>query len=769
MTPSRTLPIIVPMLALNLIAGCARDEMPALPPLAASAEDRAAVSRVNGSVASPSATPPIYQYGSPAAGTAPTAGINAGPGPYTLDFTDTDIRAVSAQILGNLLHVNYAIDPAVHGSATLHTTVPLTGRTLLPTLQTLLASVGAVVIPDQGLYRVVPATAAGAAGSLIMPLRYVSAEDLGKVLQPLAGTAAKIAPEVGLNALLISGDPAQVQAMRDLVQSFDRDELSHQSYAVLPVSSGNARDMADALQEAFHGKSGGALAGLVRVVPLTRMNAVLIVSSQPRYIDAARDVFSVIDRQRRNTARSWHVYYLQNSNANNIAYTLQMAFTPNNVTAVPDSQQPGGGRSGQSGGTGGGMSGSLAGGSMGGGTLGGGVGGASGGGGSFGAGSGLGSGGGTGGLSSPTSSGPDSSRAVSSSPVASAGNPLLGGLDSGSSSDATDSMRILPNNQNNALLIYGTQQEEDQVTGMLRKVDIMPLQVRIDATIAEVTLNDSLQYGTQFFFKSGGLNGILNTGTSAVTTPSQVALNSTFPGFLLAGNGQGGAPFALQALQAVTTVNVLSSPEVTVVDNQEARLQVGALVPYLQSSSQSTVTTGAPVINSIGYQPTGVILQVTPRVNSGGLVTLDISQEVSEVAAALTTAGIQSPTFTERNVESRVVVQDGQTVGMAGLIQDSISKGNQGIPWLKDIPILGVLAGTQNNSRQRTELLVLITPHVIRNQSDMRQMTEDMREALPQAAATPYMSAAEPVSGSADPNGRLIAKTRRYLQKHLDP
>src|ERR1700752_3628226 len=124
MTASRTLPIIVPMLALNLIAGCARDETPRVAPLAAWAEDPAAVSRVNGSVASPSAAPPIYRYGTPTTGTAPTAGINAGPGPYTLDFTDTDIRAVSAQILGNLLHANYAIDPAVHGSATLHTAVP---------------------------------------------------------------------------------------------------------------------------------------------------------------------------------------------------------------------------------------------------------------------------------------------------------------------------------------------------------------------------------------------------------------------------------------------------------------------------------------------------------------------------------------------------------------------------------------------------------------------------------------------------------------------
>ena len=202
-------------------------------------------------------------------------------------------------------------------------------------------------------------------------------------------------------------------------------------------------------------------------------------------------------------------------------------------------------------------------------------------------------------------------------------------------------------------------------------------------------------------------------------------------------------------------MNVLSSPQLTVVDNQAARLQVGALVPYLTASSQSTITANAPVINSIAYQPTGVILEVTPRVNSGGQITLDVSQEVSDVDNSTTTSGIASPTFNERSVTSRVVVQDGQTVGMAGLIRDTVSRANQGIPWLKDIPVLGILAGTQNNTRTRTELLVLITPHVIRSQTDMRALTEDMREGLGNAAALPYGLKTLPASGSSDPNRTL--------------
>ena len=515
----------------------------------------------------------------------------------------------------------------------------------------------------------------------------------------------------------------------------------------------------------------------MRVVPLPRINAVLVISPQPSYIDAARRIFDLIERQRRTTVRVWHAFYLQNSNANDIAYTLQMAFTPNNVTASPQASMQANGGAGGAGrrvGYGSGMTGGGAGIGAGGiaGALGGiGAGGIGGGGLAS---AGLGAGGaGAGGISALGGANPlapaggQGGANVQATATGAAANPLLGGLDQSSTQgeETQNAMRILPNAQNNAVLVYGTQQEDETVAAMLRKIDITPMQVLIDATIAEVTLNDNLQYGTQFFFKSGGINGILNNATQAVAAVSNTVLGTSFPGFLISGSGQGGAPFAISALQAVTKVNVLSSPQITVVDNQPARLQVGALVPYLTASSQSVLTANAPVINSIGYQPTGVIMEVTPRVNSGGQVTLDISQEVSEVSNTPNATGINSPTFNERSVTSRVVVQDGQTIGLAGLIQDNSSRGNSGIPWLKDVPLLGALAGTQNNSRQRTELLVLLTPHVIRDQSDARALTEDLRTALPAAASVPVVLRTQRPSGSTDPNRRI----REHLDRAIRP
>ncbi len=668
-----------------------------------------------------------------------------------------------AQILGAMLHANYTIDPTVHGTATLRTAAPLARSQLIPTLQALLAQSGATLVQNGALYRVLPAAAgaggvgaAGTSGGLVVPLRYAAGDELAKTLQPYAQNGAKVIASPDGHELVISGDPASRDALISLARAFDVDVLANQSYALLPVTSGDTQDFATALTAAF--KSGSAAnaaaASGVKVVPMARIDAVLVVAGSARVVEDVRRVYALVESHRRRTVRSWHVYYLQNSRSNDIAYVLQQAFTPNNVTAQPPQQAApshaglGGSSSGQ-----------------------GGAGGGAGGIGSSGSGlgsSGLGS---SGGLGSGTGSGLGGAQAGGQSGQGqAASNPLLGGLDASSGANAPgggasgdqkpSDMRIIPNGQNNAVLVYGTPEETDTVEAMLRKIDILPLQVRIDATIAEVDLNDALQYGTQFFF-AAGINGLLSgTGTRAFATPGSAGNPVGTGGFTLTA-GPSGQSIAISALQAVSKVRVLSSPELTVVDNQPARLQVGNLVPYLTSQQQSTLTSTASLVNSYDYEQTGVILQVTPRVNSGGLVTLDISQQVSSVVAATTTttASASSPTFQQREVDTRVVVQDGDTIGLAGLIQDSDTRSNGGIPFLKDIPILSLLAGTQSNTRARTELLVLITPHVIHDGRDARALTEDLREGLRGASAVPETLRNLPLSGSSDP----LAVTRNQL------
>ena len=287
---------------------------------------------------------------------------------------------------------------------------------------------------------------------------------------------------------------------------------------------------------------------------------------------------------------------------------------------------------------------------------------------------------------------------------------------------------------------------------MLRKIDIIPLQVLIEATIAEVTLNDTLNYGTQFFLGSKVAGMLSFNGATTPPTVTTIAgipqgFAPNFPGFVLAN----GIREVINLLSGVTQVKVLSAPQLMVLDNEPARLQVGSLVPVLTQSQQSTISANAPIVNSVDYRDTGVIMLVTPRVNSGGLVTLDISQEVSDVAS-LTTGAINSPTFTQRLLRTRVAVQDGQTVGMAGLIRDNDTQGNAGIPVLKDVPVLGGLFSSQTNSRQRTELLVLIRPRVVQDQRDARALTEDLRNQLINAGLVRQELQRKPLHGSPNPN-----------------
>jgi general secretion pathway protein D len=770
--PVLSVPAVTMVCVLAGVTGCSRPPEAAIPELSGlPGVATTAPPRINGGVGAPEAVPPAQAaYGNSAPSRPSDQTTPSGPQDITLNFADTDIREVASQILGSLLKVNYTIDPSVHGTATLRTVHPISRGELLPTLESLLGQVGAALVQSGSLYRVVPAAQAvaaagtpGTAGSIVVPLRFTSATALAKVLQPFVGNGGKIVADAGRNALLVSGDADSRDSLVDLIRSFDTDLLAGQSYALLPVATGDVRDFASALQEAFRDRGGSALADLVRVVSLPKVGAVLVISSQPRYISEARRIYDLVDRTRRQTIRSWHVYYLQNSRAEDVAYTLQQAFTPDNVTAQPTSDSQGNGQRGSNslGGSAGGLGTASLRSGIGGGlsqgspsTMGSGAGGGL----SQGSGS-LGGGALGGGGQGPGALG--GSQGSSSGGQVSGANPLQGGLDSGGGmATNTDTLRIIPDPQNNALLIYGNRSETGTVEAMLRKVDILPLEVRIDAVIAEVTLNDALQYGTQFFFKSGGINGALSNAQQTVSTLGASTFNSTFPGFILGGNGNGGIPFALSALQAVTTINVLSSPELMVLDNRPARLQVGNVVPYLSQTSVSTITSNAPVVSSINYQQTGVIMEVTPRVNSGGLVTLDITQDVSAVQTALTTPGINSPTFSERNISSRVVVQDGQTIGLAGLITDNVTRGNQGIPWLKDVPILGLLAGTQNNTRQRTELLVLITPHVVHDQRDARALTQDLRDQLINAAAVPDELNGLRPTGSDDPGAGLRRRLR---------
>jgi general secretion pathway protein D len=281
--------------------------------------------------------------------------------------------------------------------------------------------------------------------------------------------------------------------------------------------------------------------------------------------------------------------------------------------------------------------------------------------------------------------------------------------------------QVAADDAKNAIIVWGNDTEQDSFSRLIESLDTTPVQVLLEATIAEVTLNDELNFGIRSFFE--------NNGTRATFTDvASGAVNSTFPGLSYAFQG-GSSAAALNALNSVTNVNVVSSPSLVVVDNQEARLQIGDQVPIATQQAQEAGSTTAPIINTISFRDTGIILSVRPRVSSAGQVTLDIEQEVSSVSNT-TTSGIDSPTISVRKIKTKVVVGDGQTIALGGLIQQNNNRTTAGAPGIGRVPVLGALLRSRKDRMGKTELLVLITPRVIRDGQEARSVTDELRQRI---------------------------------------
>ena len=293
-----------------------------------------------------------------------------------------------------------------------------------------------------------------------------------------------------------------------------------------------------------------------------------------------------------------------------------------------------------------------------------------------------------------------------------------------SGGSAMPGVNITADTVNNSLVILATPQQYQTIRNALAELDITPLQVFLEAAIAEITLDDNLKFGVQYSF-SDAHNTVTFTNNDQNTS-----IAPEVPGFSYIYTNGASIKIILSTIATKTHVNVISSPKVLVLNNQAASLQVGDRVPIVTQQAISTIGGNPPIVNSVQYQDTGVILKVTPRVNAGGLVLMDITQEVSDVINT-TTSNIDSPTIQERKINSSVAVQDGETVALGGLIQDSRSRGRSGIPYLQDIPILGHLFGQTNNEDKRTELMVLITPHVVDNLEKARGITAELRRKMP--------------------------------------
>jgi len=281
--------------------------------------------------------------------------------------------------------------------------------------------------------------------------------------------------------------------------------------------------------------------------------------------------------------------------------------------------------------------------------------------------------------------------------------------------------RIVADDTKNAVIVWGNDTEQENLARLIASLDSTPVQVLLESTIAEVSLNDELEFGLRWFFENNDNSAIFSNASDGAVAPN-------FPGLSLLFNGATPTA-AINALNSITDVNVVSSPSLLVLDNQEAELQIGDQVPIATQQVRDTGNVSAPVVNTISFRDTGIILGVKPRVSSSGQVILEIEQEVSSVSNT-TTSGIDSPTIAQRRIKTSVIVSDGQTIALGGLIQESNNRTNTQVPGASDVPILGALFRDRSDTVAKTELLILITPRVIRNGQESRTVTEELRQRI---------------------------------------
>jgi len=618
-----------------------------------------------------------------------------GEGEITLNFEGQGIQEIIHAVLGDILQENYVIAPGISGEVTFSTAKPVARDQVLPILEMLLRWNGATLVWRDGRFHVLPVAEAvrgnltpRPAGAemqrgyqvLAVPLEYISAEQMQLLLEPYAREDAVLNADNARSMLFLAGTRAELRNYMQIVETFDVDWLQGMSVGMFQIQRIEVADLVTELEELLGGEE-SPLAGMFRIMPLERLNSIIVITPNEHYLDRIENWIERLDRSSPEAGSRLYVYRVKNLDAEVLAGYLANVF----------------------GGEGGGGARSTARQSRG-----------------------------------SLAPGLETAQASSVSEFQNQTSPQARDRASSSGSGAggggtvtlgeDGDVRITAVLETNSLLIQASPSDYDAILNAIERLDEEPLQVLIEAQVLIVALTDELQYGVSWFLANSlpdeeGFPG-LPADSGFVGSPE--ANNFRFgagTGFLGAIADSVGGNFvsaAINALESVSDVRTISAPSLMVRNNSDARINVGTQVPI-----QSTSFTGGTdrVFGSTQFLNTGVILSVTPRVNPGGLVYMTVSQEVSSPGERATPDS--NPAINTRSIETEVAVQSGQTIVLGGLIEETTNKGRSGVPFLQRIPGLGALFRSSNDSLNRSETLVLITPTVVESTAKLERVSKE--------------------------------------------
>jgi len=524
-----------------------------------------------------------------------------------------------------------------------------------------------------------------------------------RILEPFARDASAVRPDELRNMLILSGTETELKHLMETIDMFDIDWMAGMSVGVFTLQYADVKSVSAELDKAVGDKATSPLAGILRIIPIERLNALLVITPQPSYLDEFKKWIARLDQAGTGDGPAFFVYNLQNQRAEKLAPLLTQAFTgraaPAAATPAP-TVAPGT------------PAGTIVNPP------------------SF--------------QAQPTSVVPAPIN-VTTTPATPPGGTAATGGRAGEGLAVVRNVQVVADKDQNTLLIIATAQEYRIIEAALKKLDVPARQVLIDVTMAEVSLTDELQFGVEWLFRDAapsgrGAGGLFTRSTPINPNVPAIPANNTNPALALAqgfvyiinnANFPGGIQAALHLLDSYGNTKVLANPHLSALDNQKATIKAGDRIPICQQTFVGSGTVGTvnnAITTTSQYIDTGVLMQVTPHINQGGLVTLDVQVEVS--IPGTTVNPCDAPPINTRSVQSLVAVQSGQTMVMGGLINEAKKNTSKGLPLLSRIPVLGGLFGDQTLDNNRTELVVFITPRMIENEIDLKNVIDDLRRKM---------------------------------------
>lgn len=657
-----------------------------------------------------------------------------------LNFENATVGNLAAALLGDLLKLNYTIDAGGDIVVSLHTSQPLQRNQVLDVLDAVLLPHDLAIVRDNaGVYHVTKRTVTvgarpvvgaarfkdlAGAGTVIVPLNHIAAGEMAKILAPIAPREAIVYVDTLRNLLVLQGSKAQLGGWLEMVDAFDVDFLTGMSLGVFVLENANVNVVRDALQAmlgsektadpysgggnapmaaTLAGAAAGAgsapgsagsgagsaaspLYGLIRLVPVERLNALVVVTPRSQLLTQVETWIRRLDQPSDALEAGLFVYPVQNGSSTHLAEMLNGLFGSDTARAkqgvaagsAPTQFSPS---------TGSGAAGMAA----------------------------------TGGASASGSAGTSTAATMAAPALSAMAANKNTSLTSVSQLDGN--VRVVADEKRNALLIRAPRTEYRRIEKALRELDKAPVQVLIEASIVEVSLTGNLEYGVEWFVQNSLSRG--RDGQALLNMNESGGIGAKQPGFSYTILNKAGVVRAtLNALAEKSQLRVLSNPSVLVLDNHNATIQIGKQQPV----KSSTTATGTLVTESITYKDTGVMLSVTPSVNAGGLITMDIVQQVTDVGEIDVATGQRN--FLTRQIQSRVAVRSGEPIVLGGMIRENDTNGRSGVPGLADIPLFGALFSTTSNKRERTELLVLMTPRALEDDDQLRAASAELRQRM---------------------------------------